>query len=258
VERVALGATGLIVSRLAFGTGSHGWNHRSEQTDLGIDGLAGLLCQAFDAGVTFWDAADQYGSHPHVARALQRVPRDQVVIATKTYSSSGPEVARDVERFLRELHTDVLDVALMHFVSDERWPHARAGAMEALSRAKERGLVRAVGLSCHSIGALRAAAASPWVDVVLARINYDGVNMDGKPAEVVPVLQQLYSAGKGVYAMKVLGCGALAADPRAGIEYALGLGVVHALAIGMSRREHVAENVALVNELASGHPLHPR
>jgi predicted aldo/keto reductase-like oxidoreductase len=152
----------------------------------------------------------------------------------------------------------VLDVALMHFVSDERWPHARAGAMEALSRAKERGLVRAVGLSCHSIGALRAAAASPWVDVVLARINYDGVNMDGKPAEVVPVLQQLYSAGKGVYAMKVLGCGALAADPRAGIEYALGLGVVHALAIGMSRREHVAENVALVNELASGHPLHPR
>jgi aryl-alcohol dehydrogenase-like predicted oxidoreductase len=258
MEQVPFGSTGLTVSRLAFGTGSHGWDHRSEQTDLGIEGLARLLCAAYDAGVTFWDGADMYGSHPHLARALQTVPRDRVVITTKTLASTGREATRDVERFLRELHTDVLDVVLLHFLSDPAWPDSRAGAMEALSRAKEQGKVRAVGISCHSLGAMRAALASPWVEVILARINYDGVNMDGRPSEVVPLLEQLYDAGKAVYAMKVLGCGALVADPRKAIEYVLGLGVVYAQSIGMSRPEQIAQNVALMEELAGRYPLRPR
>jgi aryl-alcohol dehydrogenase-like predicted oxidoreductase len=127
--------------------------------------------------------------------------------------------------------------------------------MQALARAKDEGLVRAVGVSCHSLGALRAAAESDWVDVVLARINYAAVNMDGSPEQVAPLLERLYAAGKAVYGMKVLGAGRLTKDPRAAIAYALGLGTVHALTIGISRRAHLQQNVDLVNELAAAHPL---
>ncbi|HNT75259.1 MAG TPA: aldo/keto reductase [Anaerolineae bacterium] len=251
MNTITFGNTGLRVSRMAIGTGSHGWAGRSEQTALGLDGLANLLRRAYDLGVTFWDTADQYGSHPHVARALQGIPRDKVVIATKTTARSGPQITKDVDRFLKELGTDVLDIVLLHGLSNDGWPRQLAGAMEALSQAKAAGKVRAVGMSCHGLGALKAAATSPWVDVVLVRINHAGVNMDDTPAKVVPVIKQLYDAGKGIYAMKVLGCGKLLQDIRSEMEYVLNLGTVHVLSIGVSSVAHLEQDVRLMEELTA-------
>lgn len=255
VDTIPFGRTGLRVSRLAIGTGTHGFGGRSQQTALGLDGLANLLRRACELGVNFWDAADGYGSHPHVARALRTVPRERVVIVTKTMSRRAGQVTRDIERFRRELGVDVLDVVLLHCLTEADWPRRHAGAVESLLQAQASGRVRAVGVSCHDLGALRTAAETPWVDVVLARINYDGVNMDAKPAQVVPVLAQLYAAGKAVYGMKVLGCGSLARDPRRAIEYVLSLGTVHALVIGISSVAQLDQDVRLVEELAPHYPL---
>jgi aryl-alcohol dehydrogenase-like predicted oxidoreductase len=255
MDTVAFGKTGLRVSRLAFGTGTHGWAGRSQQTDLGIDRLADLLRMAYDCGVTFWDAADAYGSHPHIAKALVGLPRDKVVIATKITSRSGERAAQDVDRFLRELGTDAIDIVLLHFMTQANWPRSHAGAMEALSRAKEQGKVRAVGVSCHGLGPLRVAAEMDWAEVVLARINIAGVNMGASPAEVVPIIEKLYAAGKAVYGMKVLGCGQLAGKARAAIQYVLELGVVHSLVIGTSAKGQLLENAKWVEELAPRYPL---
>lgn len=255
MDTIAFGRTGLRVSRLAFGTGTHGWAGRSQQTDLGLSRLAGLLRLAYEHGVTFWDAADEYGSHPHVARALQGIPRDQVVIATKTTSRRADQVTRDVERFLRELHTEVLDIVLLHFVTQSDWPQRYAGAMEALSRAKEQGKVRAVGISCHGLGPLRTATETDWAEVVLARINMAGVHMSAPPAEMVPVLEKLYASGKAIYGMKVLGCGQLASKARAAIQYVFQLGVVHAITVGISSRQQLLENIGIVEDLSPQYPL---
>ena len=261
MDIVDFGNTGLKVSRLSFGTGTAGWGGRSEQTDLGVEGLANLLRLAYDHGVSFWDSADQYGSHPHVARALQGIPRDGVVIATKTNSRTARAVTQDVERFLRELGVDVLDVVLLHYMTQADWPKSHAGAMEALSRAKEQGKVRAVGVSCHGLGPLCAAADTDWVEVVLARINYHGARMGGTPSEVASLLERMVVSGKAIWGMKVLGCGQLARDARAAIEYVFQLGTIHAVTIGMSRPEHLYENLKLVEEIAPQYPLralHPR
>jgi aryl-alcohol dehydrogenase-like predicted oxidoreductase len=255
MDYIDFGNTGLRVSRLAIGTGTHGWNGRSDQTALGLDGLANLLRRAYDAGVNFWDAADAYGSHSHVARALQGLPRDQVVITTKTTAKKDPDVVKDLARFRKELNTDVLDIVLLHGLSDANWPKKYGGAMKALARAKEEGIVRAVGFSCHGLGALRTAVETPWVDVVLVRINHAGVNMDAQPAEVAPVIEKLYAAGKAVYGMKVLGCGALKGNVRSAIEYVLRLGTVHAFTIGMTNVTQLDENVRLVNELSPQYSL---
>jgi aryl-alcohol dehydrogenase-like predicted oxidoreductase len=255
MDTVEFGNTGLRVSPLAFGTGTNGLGGRSQQTDLGVDKLADLLRLAHDHGVVFWDAADAYGSHPHIAKALAGLPRDNVVIATKTMSRSTDKVVQDVDRFLRELGTDVLDIVLLHIMTRPDWPQRYAGAMAALSRAKEQGKVRAVGVSCHGLGSLRAAAESNWAEVVLARINMAGVNMDASPAKVVPVIEQMCASGKAIYGMKVLGCGQLAGKARAAIQYVLKLGVVHSVVIGTSARGQLLENVKLVEELAPQYPL---
>lgn len=258
MEYVDFGQTGLRVSRLAQGTGTHGWNHRSDQTDLGFDKLIDLFRMGYDHGINLWDSADMYGSHPHIAKALKGLPRDSVVINTKTTSKTFDEVTQDVDRFLTELETDVVDIVLLHCMGNHDWPQQREGAMEALSRAKEQGKVRAVGVSCHDFGAFCAAAESDWVEVVLARINYAGVNMDANPSDVVPVIQRMYDSGKAVYGMKVFGCGKLTQDVRKCMDYVFSLGTLYSVTIGMTSEEQLQENLKLVAEMGEKYPLRQR
>jgi aryl-alcohol dehydrogenase-like predicted oxidoreductase len=250
VRRIELGKTGLTVSRLAVGTGTAGWGGGSNQTrKLGQEGLARLLRFAHDLGVTFWDTADQYGSHPHVREALRGVDRDSVVITTKTSAHSAADAERAVERFLRELGTDRLDVVLLHCMVSTDWAAGHLGAMEALDRLKERGVIRAVGVSCHHLGALEAAVNHPWVDVLLARINPAGISMDGTVAQVLPVIERAHANGKGVYGMKVLGQGRLKGDLRGAFRYALSLDCLDAVVVGVESERELREDVDLVEAL---------
>lgn len=249
IPQVTLGSTGIRVSRLCIGTGTQGWGGHSNQTRLGFDRLVDLLCYAYDRGITFWDLADQYGSHPHAAAALRRIGRENVVITTKTVSRTPAEIHQDLERFRRELDTDTLDIVLLHCLTDPEWVGKLGSVMEALSKAKERGILRAVGVSCHNFGAFQAAAACDWVEVVLARINHAGLHMDAPPEEVIPVLEQMHRRGKGVYGMKVMGCGQLGDDPARAIQFALGLPCLDAIVIGMEDEGQVDQNLMLLQRL---------
>ena len=136
IPQVILGSTGIRVSRLAIGTGSNGWGGHSNQTRLGFDGLVDLLCYAYDRGVTFWDLADQYGSHPHAAAAMRRIGRENVVITTKTTSRTPAEIFQDLDRFRRELDTDTLDIVLLHCLTDPEWVGKLGSVMEAMTKAQ--------------------------------------------------------------------------------------------------------------------------
>src|SRR6202045_4292833 len=195
-DTVTLGRTGIQTSRLAMGTGTVGVGHHSHQTALGIKGLSELLLNGYDQGLRFFDSADSYGSHPHVAEALKHVPRDKVTVLTKTWSRDPVSARADLDRFRRELGTDHIDVCLMHCLTEGDWTERYKGVMDVFSEAKEKGVIRAHGCSCHSIEALPAAAKSPWVEVDLVRINPIGAYMDADPATVVSVLKEMKTAGK--------------------------------------------------------------
>src|SRR5579872_6611284 len=225
-DTVTLGSTGIKTSRLAMGTGTVGSGHHSHQTALGVKGLSDLLLNGYDHGLRFFDAADSYGSHPHVAEALKQVQRDKVTVLTKTWARDAPTARADLDRFRRELGTDYLDICLMHCLTEADWTTQYRGVMDVFSEAKEKGIIRAHGCSCHSIEALRAAAKSPWVEVDLARINPIGSHMDADPQTVLAVLREMKAAGKAVVGMKVLGQGDLATRQDEAIKYALSLGVL--------------------------------
>jgi aryl-alcohol dehydrogenase-like predicted oxidoreductase len=252
IDTVDLGRTGLRVSRLCFGTGTHGWNGRSDQSDLGTEGLPRLLRFAHEHGITFWDTADQYGTHSHVADAMADLGRDNVTIATKTVSRTADQVDADVQRFLRELRTDRIDILLLHCLTDAGWPQDHRGPMDVLSQWKEKGVIGAVGCSCHDIGALEASAESDWPDVNLVRINYDGAAMCAGPERVRPLIERMVADGKGVYGMKVVGGGGdLTQDPARAIRFVCQETAVHALVMGMVSEEQVIENAGLVADAAA-------
>ncbi len=237
-DEVVLGRTGIRTSRLAMGTGTIGGGGESNQTRIGDTAATRLLIDGYHQnGLRFYDTADSYGSHPYVAAALKHVPRDRVTVLTKTDSRDPAGVRDDLDRFRRELGVEMIDVVLIHCVTEGDWTTRYRGAMDVLSEAKQKGVIRAHGVSCHSIEALRAAAASPWVEVDLVRLNPVGAHMDAHPDTVIDVIKQMRADGKGIVGMKILGQGAMRTRQDEAIRYALGTGVLDAFTIGAETRQ---------------------
>ena len=257
---VPLGKTKLKVSRVGFGTGMRGWMRQSNQTRLGKEKFEALLRAAYERGVRLFDVADLYGSHPYLAGALAEIPRRDYIVVSKIWghpNSGLPEKQRPspdvvVERFLRELNTDYIDLILLHYITSAKWPEEVSTQMAMLAKLKKKGIVRAHGVSCHSLPALEAAANEPWVDSVHARINAYGVQMDGPPAKVAGVLKKLHQAGKGVVGMKLIGEGQFRnSDEKRNesIRYVLSLGCVDTMVVGFEKVEEIDDFAARVRKV---------
>lgn len=259
---VPLGTTGITLSRIGQGTGMHGGNRQSNHTRMGFEKLVGLMRHAYDRGVTFFDLADLYGTHVYFREALRSIPRDKVAILTKLWwrydgplSETPPEFQKRstrmaIERFRHELATDYLDIVLLHCLDRGSWDSELAAYMEALSEAKAKKAIRAVGVSCHGFEALKTAAASPWVDVILARINPRGVAMDAPTDQVVPVLAQAKRNGKAIIGMKIYGEGRLVPQREDCMRFAQGLEFLDCMTIGSEAVEHVDDNLRLLAKYA--------
>ncbi|MDM8007049.1 MAG: aldo/keto reductase [Phycisphaerae bacterium] len=248
---ITLGRTGIKASRLAIGTGTESG---AEQRRLGIEGLVRLLRHGFDQGVCWWDVADSYKTHPHVKAALKEMRRDQVTITSKTAAKDDRGIKADIERFRQEMGTDYIDIVLLHCMMDGNWPEKLKGAMDALSEAKQKGHVRAVGCSCHTYDALEAAADSDWVDVDLARINPFAAVMDIDKRDEVPqvlqILRRMHERGKAVYGMKILGAGTFKGNMiEQSLRFILQHRFVSAFVIGFSKAEHIDDIVRRIERV---------
>jgi aryl-alcohol dehydrogenase-like predicted oxidoreductase len=262
--RVTLGRSGLSVPRLAMGTGSNGWARVSDQTRLGEREFVKLMRHGAERGAEFIDAADLYGSHPFIKTALRELDRDHITLLTKIWFTAAPSMAAtdtalpEVERFRSELGVDQLDVVLIHCVTDPGWPQQQARMRDELSELRARGVVRAVGCSCHSHAALRVAAEDPWVDIIFARINpgHERMDSDASVQQVAATLRLARANGKGVVGMKIYGAGAWAsAEQRRGsLEHALLGGLVDAMTIGHTSSAQVDDTLASVEAILRSHP----
>ncbi len=258
IDKVKLGNTGITVSRVALGTGSAGWKNESNQTKLGMKKFVELSRYAYDRGIKFFDTADMYGSHPYVREALKVIPRDQVTILTKvmTYGHEGwytvEPFETSLDRFRKEIGTDYFDIFLMHCMVNGQWPTEYKKYMDGLSKAKEKGIIKTVGISCHDMDAMVEAASNPWVDVLLARINNQGPKMDGTPDQVMKVLETAKKNGKGVIGMKVFGMGDLIREDQRekSLNYVIKSGNVHCMTLGLESREQVDDAVNRVMRIA--------
>ena len=241
-DRVILGHTGIEVSRMAMGTGTSGWNGSSNQTrSLGIKGLSDLLRNGYDKGITIFESADQYGSHTHIREALKNIPREKVVILTKTVAKTADEMKEDMDRFRKELGTDYIDIILLHALQDGHWNAQKKGVMEVLSQAREDGILRAHGVSCHSFVAMETAAQEPWAQVMLSRYNPGETRMDGSIPDIRKLLESYRAKGKGVIQMKVFGAGKLIDRMDECLQFSLGHSCVDSFTIGIEKAEQLTD-----------------
>ncbi len=260
---VELGRTGIKMSRLGQGTGVHGGERQSDQTRLGFEKLVDLMHHAYDRGIRFFDLADLYGTHVYFREALKSMERDKLAILTKVWwrydgpedQTSGAErrqmAKATLERFRHELATDYLDIVLLHCLTRADWDKNMQPYMDVLSEEKAARRIRAVGCSCHDFRAMQTAAVTPWVDVILARINMHGgkaVMMDGSREEVEGVLRTAKANGKAVIGMKIFGEGRLADQRDACMKYAQELGLIDAMTIGFHTPAQIDDVLRLMHK----------
>jgi len=257
IDRVKLGNTGFMVPRLAMGTGTHGGGQSSDMTRMGIDNWMKIARYAHERGVTFYDAADLYGSHQNVKAILKEVPREKATVLSKIWTRpenwNPDSPIKTIDRFRKETGSEYFDIMLLHCMTNPKWQEEKKPYIEALSEAKQKGILKSVGVSCHSFEALKLAVEDPWVDVILARINPEGVIMDASADEVMAVLKKAHDSGKGIIGMKIFGEGKLAEESQRekSLKYVIGSKNVDCMTIGMVSIEQVEDAVTRVMRIAT-------
>ena len=286
MQHVPFGATGLEVSRLGFGTATYAHNGTERRA------VEKLLNRVLDAGINVIDTAACYPDAEPVIGSGIAHRRDEYVIVTKrghkVEGVSGEEfsaalVTATVERALRQMRTDHLDVMLLHSCS--RQVLERGDALGALVEAKRAGKVRFVGYSGDN-AALSAAAAMPEVEVLETSVSIaDQVNIDAGIAEAAarrvavlakrPVANGAWRAPADIgalsdYASPYAGrLGKMAVDPgelgyatgerrrdrdhawmRLAIGFVFAVAGVHTAIIGSRTWDHMSTNINISAEAA--------
>jgi len=250
LQMIKLGKSGLETTLLGFGTGVHASNRSSFMTKQEKGKSIAMLRHAYDRGIRFFDFADTYGTHGMMAEALKSMNREKLMVSSKIWTRPGgiPEPERPdanivVDRFRKELDIDYLDMVQIHCMEDADWTDAMKKQMDIIDNLKSKGIIRAHGVSVHSLEAMKAAAADPWVDVIHVRINPYGLSMDKPdPQEVVEVIHQLHASGKGVIGMKLVGNGKLRDDSEKidhSLRFVLGLGSVDMMIVGFENEDQI-------------------
>ena len=257
VDQVPLGKTGLKLSRLGFGTGSKGG---SIQRALGANEFNRLIRYAYDQGITYIDTSESYRTHTMVREAIRGLDREKLFIQSKM--PGLPEKPLEVlERYRKELGVDYIDSLLVHCAVRADWDEGRKRLLDAFEEAKAKNIIRAHGVSCHTLPALTKAARLDWVDVNLVRINPQGAHIDTtveqwdakSNASCLPaVLEQIKVMRQnrhGVIGMKIIGNGDFTQpeDREKSIRFTMQSGLVDAVVIGFKSTAEIDEAILRIN-----------
>jgi aryl-alcohol dehydrogenase-like predicted oxidoreductase len=253
-----LPGTNLNVSALGLGTVKIGRNEQVKYpgafTIPDDAAVRNLLSQARALGINLLDTAPAYGtSEERLGQLLSQ--RQDWVIVTKTgeefmngvshFDFSAAHTHMSVERSLQRLRTDYLDLVLIHSDGNDDAILQQGDCVAALQDCKQRGLIRAIGMSTKTVaGALRAVRE---LDVVM--LTYNLQQHDDKPA-----IALAHELGKGVFVKKGLMSGHIQQDGRDLVRESLALVLgepgVHSLIAGTINPAHLAANVAMTRALA--------
>lgn len=254
-----LGRTGARVSILALGGGSRLLSYKEE------DKAVEAVTKALDLGITYIDTADDYGrngvSEQYIGKALKG-RRKGVFLATKLSDRDGTKSASIVERSLKNLQVDQIDLVHIHSLGDPedlKRIEAKGGVLEELQKLREQKMTRFIGITSHADPeVLRTALERHDFDCTQMALNAALIGMKSGTRGMVPneALKTSFEAlalpvavrkKMGIIAMKVFAQEALngQAAPEKLIYYALSLPVTAAV-VGMPKLDHIEENVRLV------------
>ncbi len=257
-DLVTLGNSNIQVTRLAFGTGTHGGR---VQRELGQEEFTKLVRYAYDRGIRFFETAESYHGMPEMlSTALQGIPRDSYKLMTKYSTPASGDPAAKIDQFRKQLNTEYIDILLLHCLRPPTWSADYQSLQDGLSEAKQKKVILAKGASVHGLPALRTFPGNQWLDIAMIRMNHNGTKMDtpeirdvsepGRVDEVVAHTKKVHAQGMGVISMKLCGEGQFTSEGRdAAMKFAMNLGCVDAVTIGFKNTAEIDEAMNRMNRV---------
>lgn len=244
MEYRKLGNTNIEVSRLCLGS----LTMTKSQGNLSKDKAGRLISFAYNQGVNFIDTAELYDNYDLIKEAFNYVKREDLIITSKTYAYSKEGARESLNKYLKELKTDYADIFLLHEQESEHTLRGHYEALEELWKLKEKGYIKAIGISTHKIRAVKAARDFKEIDVIHPMTNIEGLGiLDGSIEEMLREIHLAKEAGIGIYAMKVLGGGHLRSKSEQAIRWAVDQEDFDSIALGMQSEDEVLANAKLIN-----------
>jgi predicted aldo/keto reductase-like oxidoreductase len=256
---VTLGKSNVKVTRLAFGTGTHGGR---VQRELGQPEFTRLVRHAYDRGIRFFETAESYHGMPEMLSiALKGLPRDSYKLMTKYSTPASGDPTPKIDQFRKQLDTEYIDILLLHCLRPPSWKADYSSLQDGLSEAKEKKVILAKGASVHGLPALRTFPGDPWLEIAMIRMNHNGTRMDtpeqrevdlpGNVDEVVAHTKKVHAQGMGVISMKLCGEGRFtrAEDRDAAMKFAMNLGCVDAVTIGFKNIAEIDQAIERMNRV---------
>ena len=253
---VTLGNSGVKVTRLAFGTGTHGGK---VQRELGQQDFTRLVRYAYDRGIRFFETAESYGDmHRMLGVALKGIPRDTYRLMTKVTTRPNGNPQEKLDELRKLANTDYFDIALLHWQHTADWPMETQRWQDGLGEARVKKVVLGQGASVHGLPALRRMAETKWLEVAMIRVNHKGIRMDaedynagegGNVPEVVSHVKQVHQAGMGVISMKLVGEGTFTNrdDRKAAMKFAFNNAGVDSVTVGFKNTAEIDEAIENLN-----------
>lgn len=236
-----LGKTGLKVSRLCFGS----LGISPLQSHLPVKEGADIISEALRVGVNFIDTAEFYNNYDYIKRALKSTQND-IIVASKSYAYTYEGMRSSVEKARKGLDRDIIDIFMLHEQESRLTLKGHRDALNYLREAKVKGIIRAIGVSTHTVEVVEAAATMNEFDVIHPIINVKGIGIkDGDIHEMEKAVEKAYKNGKGIYGMKCLGGGNLIGLKEEAFKYILSFPYLHSVAVGMKSLEEVHADVMI-------------
>lgn len=239
MEKKELGKTGLFVTPIGFGVLTIG----ESQLNLPLSQGADLVRYGLERGINFLDTAQYYKTYPYIKEALKGTTY-QPIIASKCLDLTAKEMATAIEEARIAIDRDVIDIFLLHEVRNQPDFTMRAGAWEELQAAKEKGLVRAIGISTHHVDVMEEMIGVDACDVLFPLVNIESLgirhgNGFGTKEDMAAAIAKNSCSGKGIFTMKAFGGGNLVSNYRQCLDYATNLQGVTSVMMGFGTQHEV-------------------
>lgn len=245
MKRVNLGSTDIEVSRLCFGS----LTMTPFQANLSVKEGAYLIEYAYDKGINFIDTAEIYDNYDYIRTALKGIKREDFVITTKSYAYTKDMAQESLELALKELGTDYIDIMLLHEQESIHTVRGHFEAIEYFLKEKEKGRIRAFGISTHRVSGAIAAKKVKEIEIIHPILNKYGIGIqDGNIEDMLKELKEVSEMGKGIYAMKPLGGGHLIENVESAFNYVKSIDWINSIAIGMQSTMEIDANISLLEK----------
>lgn len=215
------------------------------QCNLSPEKGSDVLAYAFGQGIDFVDTAQLYKTYEYIRLAVKKSGVNPV-ISSKSYAYDRKTAMEAFEEARKALDRDYIDIFMLHEQESRMTLRGHREALEFYLEMKQRGLIRAVGVSTHNVCVVEAAAEMDEIDVIHPIFNIRGVGInDGTSRDMEKAVERAYGCGKGIFTMKPLGGGSLIDDYDSSMGYVMGKEYIHSVAIGMSSTAEVDMNIAV-------------